>query len=430
MISGLQIACVIRVSVVFDTTSGRMIKLLPAHPLGGAASMSRPPSLSSRAEALQPSLTLAISARAKALQQEGRNICSLSAGEPDFGTPSFIVEASIQALRDGVTRYGPAAGDPVLREAIARKITGENGIPTSAAEVLVTNGGKQAIYNLFQVLLNPGDEVLIPSPYWLSYPEMARLAGARPVSVASSAADGFRLDVQALEAAVTPATRLLLINSPGNPTGRVLSRDELQQLAELVRRHPRLLVMTDEIYEYLLDEGITHHSFAALAPDLKDRCFMVNGFAKGWAMTGWRLGYLSGPAAVIKAASALQSQSTSNVCSFAQRGAIAAIEGSRDCVREMAVSYNHRRALLVEGLQALPGITLVQPEGAFYAFPQLPQACGDSVSFCQKALEQEGLAIVPGGAFGNDRCVRLSCAVSRETITDGLSRLSRLLPAD
>ena len=392
--------------------------------------MSRPPSLSSRAEALQPSLTLAISARAKALQQEGRNICSLSAGEPDFGTPSFIVEASIQALRDGVTRYGPAAGDPVLREAIARKITGENGIPTSAAEVLVTNGGKQAIYNLFQVLLNPGDEVLIPSPYWLSYPEMARLAGARPVSVASSAADGFRLDVQALEAAVTPATRLLVINSPGNPTGRVLSRDELQQLAELVRRHPRLLVMTDEIYEYLLDEGITHHSFAALAPDLKDRCFMVNGFAKGWAMTGWRLGYLSGSAAVIKAASALQSQSTSNVCSFAQRGAIAAIEGSRDCVREMAVSYNHRRALLVEGLQALPGITLVQPEGAFYAFPQLPQACGDSVSFCQKALEQEGLAIVPGGAFGNDRCVRLSCAVSRETITDGLSRLSRLLPAD
>jgi len=392
--------------------------------------MSPPPSLSSRAEALQPSLTLAISARAKALQQEGRNICSLSAGEPDFGTPSFIVEASIQALRDGFTRYGPASGDPELKLAIARKITAENGLPTSAEEVLVTNGGKQAIYNLFQVLLNPGDEVLIPSPYWLSYPEMARLAGARPVAVSSSAADGFRLDLQALEAAITPATRLLVINSPGNPTGRVLSREELQQLAELVRRHPRLLVMTDEIYEYLLEEGVTHHSFAAVAPDLKDRCFMVNGFAKGWAMTGWRLGYLSGPASVIKAAAALQSQSTSNVCSFAQRGAIAAIEGSRDCVREMAVSYEQRRTLLVEGLQALPGITLVPPKGAFYAFPELPEACGDSVSFCQRALEQEGLAIVPGGAFGDDRCVRLSCAVSRETITDGLSRLARLLPAD
>ena len=391
--------------------------------------MSPPPSLSSRAEALQPSLTLAISARAKALQQEGRNICSLSAGEPDFGTPSFIVEASIQALRDGFTRYGPASGDPELKLAIARKITAENGLPTSAEEVLVTNGGKQAIYNLFQVLLNPGDEVLIPSPYWLSYPEMARLAGARPVAVSSSAADGFRLDLQALEAAITPATRLLVINSPGNPTGRVLSRDELQQLAELVRRHPRLLVMTDEIYEYLLEEGVTHHSFAAVAPDLRDRCFMVNGFAKGWAMTGWRLGYLSGPASVIKAAAALQSQSTSNVCSFAQRGAVAAIEASRDCVREMAVSYDQRRTLLVEGLQALPGITLVPPKGAFYAFPELPEACGDSVSFCQRALEQEGLAIVPGGAFGDDRCVRLSCAVSRETITDGLSRLARLLPA-
>ena len=392
--------------------------------------MSPPPSLSSRAEALQPSLTLAISARAKALKQEGRNICSLSAGEPDFGTPSFIVEAAIQALLDGVTRYGPASGDPELKLAIARKLTAENGLPTSAEEVLVTNGGKQAIYNLFQVLLNPGDEVLIPSPYWLSYPEMARLAGARPVAVPSSAADGFRLDLQALEAAITPATRLLVINSPGNPTGRVLSREELQQLAELVRSHPRLLVMTDEIYEYLLEEGVTHHSFAAVAPDLKDRCFMVNGFAKGWAMTGWRLGYLSGPASVIKAAAALQSQSTSNVCSFAQRGAVAAIEASRDCVREMAVSYDRRRTLLVEGLQALPGITLVPPKGAFYAFPQLPEACGDSVNFCQRALEQEGLAIVPGGAFGDDRCVRLSCAVSRETITDGLSRLARLLPAD
>ena len=392
--------------------------------------MSRPPFLSSRAEALQPSLTLAISARAKALQQEGRDICSLSAGEPDFETPAFIVEASVQALRDGVTRYGPAAGDPVLREAIAHKISAENGVPTTASEVLVTNGGKQAIYNLFQVVLNPGDEVLIPAPYWLSYPEMARLAGAQPVAVPSSARTGFKPDLDALEAAITPATRLLVVNSPGNPTGHVLSLEELKLLADLLRRHPRLLVMSDEIYEYLVDEGITHHSLAAVAPDLQDRCFMVNGFAKGWAMTGWRLGYLSGPAAVIKAASALQSQSTSNVCSFAQSGATAAIEGSRDCVREMAASYNLRRQLLIDGLQALPGITLVPPRGAFYAFPQLPEGCGDSVSFCTRALEEEGLAIVPGGAFGDDRCVRLSCAVSRETITDGISRLARLLPVD
>lgn len=389
--------------------------------------MSRPLSLSSRAEALQPSLTLAISARAKALQQEGRDICSLSAGEPDFDTPEFIVEASVEALRNGMTRYGPAAGDPTLRELIASKISKENGIPTSAAEVLVTNGGKQAIYNLFQVLLNPGDEVLIPAPYWLSYPEMARLAGARPVAVPSSADDGFRLDLNALEAAITPASRVLIINSPGNPTGRVLSRDELLAIAELVRRHPRLVVMSDEIYEYLLDDGVTHDSFASLAPDLQDRCFIVNGFAKGWAMTGWRLGYLSGPESVIKAASALQSQSTSNVCSFAQQGAIAALTAPRDCVQTMAESYNRRRSFLVAGLQAMSGITLVPPQGAFYAFPQLPEGCGDSMSFCRRALEDEGLAIVPGVAFGDDRCVRVSCAVSRETITDGLARLARLL---
>ena len=391
--------------------------------------MSRPLSLSSRAEALQPSLTLAISARAKALQQEGRDICSLSAGEPDFDTPDFIVEASVEALRNGVTRYGPAAGDPTLRELIASKITSENGIPTSAGDVLVTNGGKQAIYNLFQVLLNPGDEVLIPAPYWLSYPEMARLAGAHPVAVPSSADDGFRLDLNALEAAITPASRLLVINSPGNPTGRVLTRDELLAIADVVRRHPRLVVMSDEIYEYLLDDGVTHHSIASLAPDLQNRCFMVNGFAKGWAMTGWRLGYLSGAQSVIKAASALQSQSTSNVCSFAQQGAVAALTASRDCVREMAESYNRRRSFLASGLQALPGITLVPPQGAFYAFPQLPEGFGDSLSFCRRALEEEGLAIVPGAAFGDDRCIRLSCAVSRETITDGLRRLSRLLTA-
>ena len=389
--------------------------------------MPRPPELSHRAVALQPSLTLEINARAKALQQEGRDICSLSAGEPDFDTPDFIVEASIEALRNGITRYGPAAGDPHLRELIAAKISNSNGIPTTAAQVLVTNGGKQAIYNLFQVLLNPGDEVLIPAPYWLSYPEMARLAGARPVAVPSSADDGFRLDLNALEAAISPASRVLVINSPSNPTGRVLSREELLSIAELVRRHPRLVVMSDEIYEYLLDDDVTHFSFASLAPDLQDRCFMVNGFAKGWAMTGWRLGYLSGDQSVIKAASALQSQSTSNVCSFAQQGAVAALSAPMDCVKTMAESYNRRRAFLVTGLEKLSGITLVPPQGAFYAFPQLPEACGDSMSFCHRALEEEGLAIVPGAAFGDDRCVRVSCAVSRETITDGLARLARLL---
>ncbi len=389
--------------------------------------MPRPPELSARAVALKPSLTLAIGAQAKALQRAGRDICSLSAGEPDFDTPDFIVEATRQALRDGITRYGPAAGDPELREAVAEKLSSGNGIATSPEQVLITNGGKQAIYNLFQVLLNPDDEVLLPAPYWLSYPEMAALAGAKVKLIPTQAEEGFRLDLTDVEAAITPRSRLLVLNSPGNPTGRVMKRQELEDVAELVRRHPQLLVMSDEIYEFLLAEGEQHHSFAAIAPDLADRCFTVNGFAKGWAMTGWRLGYLAGHQDVIKAAAALQSQSTSNVCSFAQRGALAAIQGPRDCVSAMAESYNRRRQLLTEGLQAIEGITLVEPRGAFYAFPQLPESAGGSMDFCRRALEQAGLAVVPGLAFGNDRCIRLSCAVSRETIRDGLSRLTQLL---
>ena len=389
--------------------------------------MPRSPELSKRAVALKPSLTLQISARAKALANEGRDICSLSAGEPDFNTPEFIVEAARTALSEGITRYGPAAGDPELRLAVAEKLTRENGIPTTSDQVLITNGGKQAIFNLFQVLLNPGDEVLLPAPYWLSYPEMAALAGARTITVPSTADDGFQLDLKALESRISPKSRLLVLNTPSNPTGRVMQRSELEELAELVGRHPNLMVMCDEIYEYLLADGLSHHSFAAVAETIRHRCFTVNGFAKGWAMTGWRLGYLAGDETVIKAAAALQSQSTSNVCSFAQRGALAAILGSRQCVREMAASYNLRRARLCEGLASIDGITLIPPEGAFYAFPQLPESVKGSVEFCRRALDQEGLAVVPGLAFGDDRCIRLSCAVSRETITDGLQRLKRVL---
>ena len=379
--------------------------------------------------ALKPSLTLAIAAKAKELQQAGRDICSLSAGEPDFDTPAFIVEATRRALMDGVTRYGPAAGDPELRAAVAEKLSRENGVATRPEQVLITNGGKQAIYNLFQVLLNPGDQVLLPAPYWLSYPEIAALAGASVTVLPTRAENGFQLDFEALEAAITPRTRLLVLNTPSNPTGRVMQRSELEAIADLLRRHPRVQVMSDEIYEFLLAEGHQHHSFAAVAADLAERCFTVNGFAKGWAMTGWRLGYLAGAEPVVKAAAALQSQSTSNVCSFAQKGALAAIQGSRDCVHSMAESYNRRRLLLTEGLQTIEGVTLVAPEGAFYAFPQLPESAGGSMDFCRRALEQEGLAVVPGLAFGDDRCIRLSCAVSRETIGDGLARLKKLLIA-
>ena len=389
--------------------------------------MPAPLMLSARARTLQPSLTLAIAAKAKQLRAAGHDICSLSAGEPDFDTPAFIRAAASAALEAGHTRYGPVAGEQALREAIAAKHSGENGVPTTAAQVLVTNGGKQALYNLFQVLLDPGDEVLLPAPYWLSYPEMARLSGASLRIIPSDAEQGFRLTAASLEAAISPASRLLVLNSPGNPTGTVLSRSELEAIAAVLRRHPRVVVVCDEIYEFLLAPGHQHHSLAAVAPDLADRVFIVNGFAKGWAMTGWRIGWLAGPETVVAAASALQSQSTSNVCSFAQFGALAAITAPRDCVAEMAVSFSQRRQLLSDGLMAIPGLTLRPPEGAFYAFPDLSRFGLDSMTLCNRLLDEVGLAVVPGVAFGDDRCIRLSCAASEATLLDGLERLTRLL---
>ena len=387
----------------------------------------RPLTLSARAEALQPSLTLAIAAKAKALKADGHNICSLSAGEPYFDTPGFIRNAAAAALQSGHTRYGPAAGEPALRAAIAAKLSSENKVPTQPDQVLVTNGGKQALYNLFQVLLGPGDEVLLPSPYWLSYPEIARLAGASVQVLPSSAADGFRIDPAQLEAAITPASKLLVLNSPSNPTGMVLSRSDFEAIAAVLRRHPQVAVVCDEIYEFLLEPGLQHHSLAAVAPDLADRIFSVNGFAKGWAMTGWRIGWLAGNSAVLKAAIALQSQSTSNVCSFAQFGALAAIEASRDCVHAMAEQFNTRRRLLSDGLQAISGLQLHPPQGAFYAFPDMRSSGLDSMSFCNRLLDEQGLAVVPGVAFGDDHCIRLSCAANEATIEDGLARLERLL---
>ena len=381
--------------------------------------------LSDRAKALQPSLTLAIAAKAKQLRANGADVCSLSAGEPDFDTPEFIRTAAIKALDGGQTRYGPAAGEPALREAIAAKLSQENHVATTAAQVLVTNGGKQALYNLFQVLLGPGDEVLLPAPYWLSYPEIARMAGASVKELASDADQGFRLKPEQLEAAISPASRLLVLNSPSNPTGMVLSRAELEAIANVLRRHPQVLVVCDEIYEFLLAPGHTHHSFAAVAPDLADRIFTVNGFAKGWAMTGWRIGWLAGAQEVIGAASALQSQTTSNVCTFAQYGALAAISGSRQCVHAMAAEFNVRRSLLTEGLMAMEGLKLMAPEGAFYAFPDVSHFGLDSMTLCNRLLDEVGLAVVPGVAFGDDRCIRLSCAASPATIQDGLERLQR-----
>ncbi len=383
--------------------------------------------ISIRALSIKPSLTLEISAKAKALEAAGENICSLSAGEPDFDTPDFIIEATLKALKDGKTRYGPAAGDPELREAIAEKQSTMNKVPTKAENVLVTNGGKQAIYNLLQVILNPGDEVLIPSPYWLSYPEITLLAGAKPIKTKSSTKDNFKINIDSLEEKTNEKTRLLIINSPNNPTGCVLSINEINDIAEFLRRHPKILLMSDEIYEFLLSSNQVHHSFAKIAPDLQNRIFTVNGFAKAWAMTGWRVGYLTGNPEVIKKAIAIQSQSTSNVCSFAQKGAIAALQGSKTCVHQMASIYNKRRDLITNRLKKIKEISFVHPQGAFYVFPEINIKNIDSISFCKQALEKVGLAIVPGIAFGDDKCIRISYAASIKTLNDGIDRFENLV---
>ena len=275
--------------------------------------------------------------------------------------------------------------------------------------------------------MNPGDEVLIPTPYWLSYPEITLLAGAKPIKIKSSTKDKFKIDINSLEEHVTEKTRLLIINSPSNPTGCVLTEQEMKTISDFLRRHPRILLMSDEIYEFLISPNQVHHSFAKIAPDLKNRIFTVNGFAKAWAMTGWRIGYLTGNAEVIKKAIALQSQSTSNVCSFAQKGAIAALQGSKDCVHEMANIYNKRRLLITERLKKIKHISFVPPNGAFYVFPEINLEEIDSISFCKLALEKVGLAIVPGIAFGDDKCIRISYAASNKMIEDGVNRLERLL---
>jgi len=400
---------------------------MPATPTSPSSAAASSAWLSARSLALQPSLTLAIAAKAKQLRAAGADICSLSAGEPDFDTPAFIRQAAAAALEAGHTRYGPAAGEPALREAIAHKLSHENSVPTRPEQVLVTNGGKQALFNLFQVLLQPGDELLLPSPYWLSYPDMAQLAGASVRLIPSTPASGFRLSAEDLEAAISPASKLLVLNSPGNPTGMVLSRAELEAIAAVLRRHPQLLVVCDEIYEFLLAPGHSHHSLAAVAPDLAERILIVGGCAKGWAMTGWRIGWLAGHGALIQAAAALQSQTTSNVCTFAQYGAMAAVSGPRDCVHAMAAQFNSRRQRLSDGLQAIPQLQLQAPQGAFYAFPDVSAYGLDSMMLCNRLLDEVGLAVVPGVAFGDDRCIRLSCAASEATIDDGLDRLTRFL---
>ena len=383
--------------------------------------------LSKRVLSIEPSLTLQMSAKAKQLSEEGKDICNLSAGEPDFSAPKEIINSTSEAIFNGFTKYGPAAGDLELRKAIAKKLQTQNYLNVEFENVMVTNGAKQAIYNLFQVLLNDGDEVIIPAPYWLSYPQMVRLAGGKPIFLNSSAEDGFKINIQDLKSKISTKTKFIIINSPNNPTGRVMPKEELLQIAEVVREYKNINILSDEIYELILKKEFHHLSLASLATDLKERIFIINGFAKGWAMTGWRVGYLVGQRDVIKASAALQSQSTSNVCSFVQRGALEALKINKEFFLKINSIYDFRREIVYKGLKNIEGLFISPLNGAFYAFPRLPDNSITSVDFSKRLLDDYGLVVVPGKPFGDDQCFRISYASSKEKIIDGLSRLKKAI---
>ncbi|MBK4731906.1 pyridoxal phosphate-dependent aminotransferase [Oxynema sp. CENA135] len=382
--------------------------------------------LAARVGQVTPSLTLAISAQAKAMKAEGIDVCSFSAGEPDFDTPDHIKAAAKKALDEGKTKYGPAAGDPQLRAAIAAKLQTENQLDYQAENTIVTNGGKHSLYNLMVALLDPGDEVIIPAPYWLSYPEMVKLAEGTPKIVNTTAENGYKLTPQQLRDACTPKTRLLVLNSPSNPTGMVYTPQELRAIAEVVVERD-ILVVSDEIYEKIIYDDAEQVSIGSLSPEIFARTIISNGFAKAYSMTGWRLGFLAGPLELIKAVSTLQSHSTSNVCTFAQYGAIAALEGSQDCVEEMRQAFAKRRTYILDRLKAIPGLTCPEPKGAFYVFPNVSQTGMKSLDFCKALLDRENVATIPGIAFGADDCIRLSYATDLPTIEKGMDRLERFV---
>lgn len=373
-----------------------------------------------------PSVTLAIDAKAKAMRAAGEDVCSFSAGEPDFDTPAHIREAAKMALDQGKTRYGPAAGEPALRQAIATKLNNDNHLPYRAENILVTNGGKQALFNLMLALINPGDEVIIPAPYWVSYPEMVHLASGTPVIVTTTAETGYRITPAQLEAAITPKTRLFVLNSPSNPTGMVYTPEEIRDLATVIVRH-QLWVVSDEIYEKILYDGAEHLSIGAVSEAAFERTIVCSGFAKAYAMTGWRVGYLAGPADLIQATTKIQGHSTSNVCTFAQYGALAALEGSQACVAEMVAAFRDRRACMYERISEIPRLRCLKPQGAFYLFVDISETGLSSVEFCDRLLEEEKVATIPGKAFGMDDHIRLSYATDLATIETGLMRLAKFV---
>ncbi|MBB5749677.1 pyridoxal phosphate-dependent aminotransferase [Micrococcus sp. TA1] len=392
--------------------------------------------VSQRIGSIAESATLAVDAKAKALKAAGRPVIGFGAGEPDFPTPGYIVEAAVEAARDPRNhRYSPAAGLPELRQAIADKTLRDSGVSLEPSQVLVTNGGKQAVYNTFATLLDPGDEVIVPTPFWTTYPESIRLAGGVPVEVFAGPETGYKVSVDQLEAALTDRTKVLLFVSPSNPTGAVYSPEATADIGRWAAARG-LWVVTDEIYEHLTYDGVPFTSIAAAVPDLAEQVVILNGVAKTYAMTGWRVGWMAGPKDVIKAAANLQSHATSNVANVSQRAALAAVSGPLDAVQEMKAAFDRRRRAMVEALNAVPGFSCPTPEGAFYAYVDVRDALGKtyrdvtpqtSADLAGFILDEAEVAVVPGEAFGPSGFLRLSYALGDEDLAEGVGRIQRLL---
>jgi aspartate aminotransferase len=380
--------------------------------------------LSSHATQLSPSLTLAIDSKAKAMRAEGIDVCGFGAGEPDFDTPEHIKEAAIKALQEGFTKYTPSAGMPELRAAISEKFAVDNGLNYQPSQVIVSNGAKQSCYNAILACCEPGDEVIIPAPYWLSYPEMVRLAGAEPVIVPTRAENSYKMTAEEFENAMTPRTKMVILNSPGNPTGAVYTRAEFEALIEVALTED-IFILSDEIYEKLVYDDAKHISPASLSKEAYDLTITINGFSKAYAMTGWRLGYLGAPEEIAKVIDSIQSHSTSGPNSFAQKGGLAALKGSQQCVADMREEFNIRREYMFERLSAIPNMTTVKPLGAFYMLANIAKFGLSSTNFADRLLSKAEVAVVPGVAFGDDQTVRLSYATDLGTIKTGLDRIEQ-----
>jgi len=391
--------------------------------------------ISTKIANITPSATLAISAKAKAMIADGIDVINFGVGEPDFDTPENIRKAGIKAIKNGMTRYTPASGTKELKAAIADKLKRENGLEYSPKEIVVSSGAKHTLYNLMQVMTNPGDEVLLPAPYWVSYYEQIGLAGGRAIVIECSEKNKFKMTPDALEAAITPRTKYLIFNSPSNPTGAVYTRDELQELAKVLARH-EVWVIADEIYEKLIYNKAQHVSLASLSDRMKKLTLVVNGVSKTFAMTGWRIGYAAGDERVIAACGSLQSHSTSNPCSISMAASVEALQGGLDAVTQMRNEFDKRRKYMLGRLSGIKGVACIEPGGAFYAFPNIKGVKGrtfggvtadTSVALCEALLEQAHVAAVPGSAFGADDHIRFSYATSMENIQEGMNRFEKFL---